>query len=196
VVLSTSIADNEDRYIYDMLFYQDFLALFGLANRLLQQLLTSTILDCASLYETFQQFNASYCGIHSVPLIPSWEFNMIDQHLETTLLPELRDFTALLQLQLCGIAEINCMNAPNNSETTGALFLHCDVTPDILTECAKMSPTSDILDQRCLCTIDLLVECDKTSAAFWTTPLLDVCACSSSWPQRACEAVLCTHSQE
>jgi hypothetical protein len=59
-----------------------------------------------------------------------------------------------------------------------------------------MSPTSDILDQQCLCTIDLLVECDKTSAAFWTTPLLDVCAHSSSLPHRACEAALYTHSQE
>jgi hypothetical protein len=60
VVLFTCTADNEDRYIYNMLFYQDFLALFGLADHLLQQLLTSTISDCASLYETFQQFDTTY----------------------------------------------------------------------------------------------------------------------------------------
>jgi hypothetical protein len=61
-VLST--ADNEDCcYIYDVL------ALFGQANCFLQQLLTSTILDGASLYETFQQLDANYHDIHAVPLI-------------------------------------------------------------------------------------------------------------------------------
>jgi hypothetical protein len=60
------------------------------------------------------------------------------------------------------------MNAPNDSETTNTLFPYCDVTPDILTESANMSLTSNLLDQRCLHLMDLLVERDKTSYVFWT----------------------------
>jgi hypothetical protein len=73
---------------------------------------------------------------------------MIDQHLENTPLAELCGFTTLLHLQLHGISEIICMNASDYSETTNAaLFPHCDVTLDILTESANMCHTSDIVDQ-------------------------------------------------